>query len=216
MVIGLVEGDTVHVSLDGLVMCSPHGQPARSVGHLPIRQDALAASLVALDGEATSPAGFQEGIDTWRNANGGVFTMPLSEIVETIEWGMNTPTAVLDHLTRELRALRDDARIDAMMPLVMRAVRKQPSLVFLSHPESPNAPLFWQFEGRSPCVVVFTSTERADDFKRRHGLSSVLITPPNAEAAFEFLRTLRDDEGIEWASVNAGHAQNVPFYLDQL
>ena len=66
-------------------------------------------------------------------------------------------------------------------------------------------------------MVVFTKPERARAFAQQHGLErSTIITPPNAEAAFGFLRQIRANDGIEWASVNAGHPLGVPFYLDAL
>lgn len=210
VVIGPSEGDTIHISVDGLILCGPQGVIPR-VGHLPVARDALLESLVELDVSDVPFEGMHEGIKTWREAKGGVFTMPLAEILEGVEWGMNTPTAVLDHLVREMRR----TRLDAMIDMVMRCVKKQ-ELVFLRHPNDPRGPLYWQFEGRSLCVVAFTEPQRAHAFVTMHQLPSSVMTPPNADAAFDFLRQLRVNDGIEWASINAGHECNVPFYLDQL
>jgi hypothetical protein len=82
-------GAIVHISLWGMPAPIPQatdviGSPL-VVGHLPITAEALLASVdMRIDEQPPANLGFDEGYDTWRRANGGVFTLTVPEIVETI------------------------------------------------------------------------------------------------------------------------------------
>jgi len=65
-----------HLSLSGLGV---------SLGHLPVGRETLDASVTALadagDADFPDPS---EGIETWRRDEGGVFTIPLADIVQAL------------------------------------------------------------------------------------------------------------------------------------
>jgi hypothetical protein len=93
--VGAVEdnGQTVHISLWGqpIAEAGPLGSPL-TAGHLPISAEALGRSIDALVDEAPPPdLTFAEGYEHWREAQGGVFTLTVHEIVlvmvETIAGG---------------------------------------------------------------------------------------------------------------------------------
>jgi len=81
----------VHVQLSGLSVRNPDAPSGRSslVRHLPIAAEQLAASVVELVSAGGMLVGFDEGYNAWRGAyeagRGGIFTLPLAEIVESME-----------------------------------------------------------------------------------------------------------------------------------
>jgi hypothetical protein len=93
--IGLVEdgGQTIHISLWGQPIDDASGLGSPLVaGHLPISADALRRSVDRVANEAPpEDLPFQEGYQTWKDAEGGVFTITVAEIVslmtETIARG---------------------------------------------------------------------------------------------------------------------------------
>jgi hypothetical protein len=93
--IGLVEdgGQTIHISLWGQPIDDASGLGSPLVaGHLPISADALRRSVDRVVNEAPPEnLRFQEGYDTWKEAEGGVFTISVHDIVsvmvETIAGG---------------------------------------------------------------------------------------------------------------------------------
>lgn len=93
--VGLVEdsGQTIHISLWGQPLDDASGLASPLVaGHLPISADALRRSVDRVVNEAPpEDLRFQEGYQTWKEAQGGVFTITVAEIVsvmtETIAGG---------------------------------------------------------------------------------------------------------------------------------
>ena len=81
-----------HVSVIGIRMANPQMSPV--LPHMPVSRETLDASVTQ---QASGSAGFpplamvDEGIATWRAAQGGIFTISLAEIV-----------TFLDERTREL------------------------------------------------------------------------------------------------------------------
>jgi hypothetical protein len=76
-------GPIYHISVVGVHL---FGQPAASaIAHLPVSRSVLDESVTRL---VTSDAAFpdaDEGIASWREAKGGVFTIPVDEIVMTVD-----------------------------------------------------------------------------------------------------------------------------------
>ena len=76
-------GPIYHISVVGVHL---FGQSAASaIAHLPVSRSVLDESVTRL---VTSNAEFpdvEEGIASWREANGGVFTIPVDEIVMTVD-----------------------------------------------------------------------------------------------------------------------------------
>lgn len=71
-----------HISLIGIHL---KGVPADKLPHLPVSRATLDASVTRL---STSTAEFpepDEGIKMWRDANGGVFTVPIAEIMAFVQ-----------------------------------------------------------------------------------------------------------------------------------
>lgn len=86
VVIGRLEtieglGPVVHISVSGI---PAEYLPAGVVGHLPYRADALLDSLDQLTGRGTVQPEFGNGIAHWRNAQGGVFSGSLAEIITVL------------------------------------------------------------------------------------------------------------------------------------
>jgi len=99
MIVGRVEqsarGDVfVHVQLDGLNILNHQAPSGRStvIQHLPIAEAHLAASVLELIAEDGAVSDFEEGYAMWREAysagQGGVFTLPLADIVDVMEQTM--------------------------------------------------------------------------------------------------------------------------------
>ena len=100
VIIGRIEriegiGKVVHVKLTDLKLMSPAapGSVATIMFHAPVREDWLAASVVELTTERGDLAGFAEGYGKWlaayRTGEAGVFTVPLSDVVATMEQALN-------------------------------------------------------------------------------------------------------------------------------
>jgi hypothetical protein len=101
MIVGRVEqsarGDVfVHVQLNGLNILNPHAPSGRStlIQHLPMAEAPLEASVVELVAEDGAVSDFEEGYLMWRESyaagQGGVFALPLAEIVDVMEQAMAT------------------------------------------------------------------------------------------------------------------------------
>jgi hypothetical protein len=90
ILIGRIEGSTIHISLWGVPAPFPEatdvvGSPLVA-SHLPITATALLESVDHIVADnPPSNLGFEEGYQTWRReANGGVFTLTVPQIVEVI------------------------------------------------------------------------------------------------------------------------------------
>jgi hypothetical protein len=56
-----------------------------TLGHLPVSRETLDASVTRLSESKAEFPDPSEGIAQWRSANGGVFTIPLGQIVDVVE-----------------------------------------------------------------------------------------------------------------------------------
>ena len=88
-------GTIVHVAVSGLHMknhLAPGGE-ATVVGHLPLAQSALDASVVVLVGSGAALPDYRKGYEIWKDAfehgKGGIFTLPVSEIITAMETTVN-------------------------------------------------------------------------------------------------------------------------------
>ena len=70
----------VHISMIGVAI---PGQPdPLEIGHLPVSRETLDASVTQqIESEAVFPD-YREGVQIWKDAEGGVFTITLAEIAE--------------------------------------------------------------------------------------------------------------------------------------
>jgi len=85
-------GTVVHVKLTGLQLKGPQGV-ATVVFHAPVAEAQLSASVTELTDERGDLEGFAEGYAMWRSAyrtgEAGIFTIPLSEIVASMEQALS-------------------------------------------------------------------------------------------------------------------------------
>jgi hypothetical protein len=76
----------VHIAIEALKLKNPRaGKVSERIGHSPISEKALAASVTKRLAENVPLPDFEEGYASWKAAHGGVFTIPIAEIVATIE-----------------------------------------------------------------------------------------------------------------------------------
>ena len=76
-------GHIYHVSILGIHVRG--GDEPVDIQHAPVSRETLDASVVRLsDGKPVLPD-YQEGLKYWREAEGGVFTIPVAEIVDLID-----------------------------------------------------------------------------------------------------------------------------------
>jgi hypothetical protein len=77
-----------HISLIGLHIAGLKGGEAQ---HLPVSKATLDASVTRLSASTAAFPDPSEGIALWRQAKGGVFTIPVAEIVGVIEQSAQKP-----------------------------------------------------------------------------------------------------------------------------
>lgn len=78
------ELEAVHVSLIG-VSAPPGIRFNGVIGHLPFERSALENSLGTLVGtDGVMTATFEEGYADWQAANGGLFELPVAEVIDVI------------------------------------------------------------------------------------------------------------------------------------
>lgn len=88
-------GPIFHISLSGLKIKNPRASSGFSdrLPHSPVSQQTLDRSVVALIGNAAPDPAYLEGHATWKKAfdagQGGIFTITVAEIVDTIEQAIN-------------------------------------------------------------------------------------------------------------------------------
>lgn len=208
-----IEGETVHVALAGLRLWSPTGDEGGTIGHLPIAPSVLRESLGERLERGVAPSvTFEDGYGQWAEARGGTFTLPLVDVVGVVESSIAPPDALLD---RWVGLLRTEPQ-EALVPFAYRAVLALPTLHFLSDPDRPDAPLFWRFEGRDPCVPVFSDPSRASAFLESAALGSTGFASLATQKAVPWMLEGLAAEGIAYASVNAGTPLDLPLYFDVL
>ena len=84
-------GNIIHVSINGLKINNPQveGGINEHVPHMPFSEDAIENCVVELIEEGVELPSFEQGYNEWRNAAGGVFTIPVSEAIGIIELALN-------------------------------------------------------------------------------------------------------------------------------
>jgi len=208
-----LEGETVHVALSGLRLWSATGDEGTTIGHLPIARSALRASVSERLERGVAPSStFEDGYAQWSEARGGTFSLPLVDVIGIVESSLAPPSALLD---RWVGLLRTEPQ-EALVTFAYRAVLALPTLHFLSDPDRPNAPLFWRFDGRDPCVPVFSDPARASVFVESAALGTPELVSLPTEKAVAWMLDGLAAEGIAYASVNTGTALDLPLYFDVL
>lgn len=77
----------VHVSLSNLQLKNPQTATGfqEEMPHLPMDEATLRACVVELIEENASLPDYEAGYNQWKEAQGGVWTLPLAEIIDAIE-----------------------------------------------------------------------------------------------------------------------------------
>lgn len=81
------EGTIVHISVFGVdVPESAYGPATRiTIAHLPFARSSLAHSVLSLiSTDATPAAAFEDGYAQWKQAKGGIFTLSVKEVIDTL------------------------------------------------------------------------------------------------------------------------------------
>ncbi len=85
------DSKVVHIKIVGVKIRNRHAPDGfvTEMGHAPILESALAGSVTEKDDDQGDLSGLQEGYETWleayREGKGGVFSIPVDEIVAVIE-----------------------------------------------------------------------------------------------------------------------------------
>ena len=79
-------GRVVHGSISGFGRVEVRGQSITpDAGHIPFEEDAVRRSVLELKGAGAKPtATFEQGYAQWRAANGGAFTLTISEAIKSL------------------------------------------------------------------------------------------------------------------------------------
>jgi hypothetical protein len=92
LVVGAIEdhpemGRIVHIAVSNVRVRNPHANGGYStvIGHIPMSDAALRNSVTELLASGQNVDQVAEGIKSWREAHGGVFTVSVSEAVQYIE-----------------------------------------------------------------------------------------------------------------------------------
>jgi hypothetical protein len=88
-------GTIVHIRVEGLALKSPKAPDgvSRAIGHLPLSEQALRESVLALESTGETPSNYLEGYKIWKAAfdagEGGIFTISVANCVELMERSLN-------------------------------------------------------------------------------------------------------------------------------
>jgi hypothetical protein len=92
LVVGSIEtdsnmGDIVHITVKNVQVTNPNAEGgfATHIGHIPMSIKSLEDSVIKKLSDDEQADGIAEGIEAWREAKGGVFTISVSEAVQYIE-----------------------------------------------------------------------------------------------------------------------------------
>jgi len=100
LVIGRLErhptfGEIAHISIFGLRIKTPQRPDGvtSTLGHIPISVESLRSSLLELKGSGSPDENFEQGYAIWsdvvKDGEGGVFSIPVREIVWYVEQTLN-------------------------------------------------------------------------------------------------------------------------------
>ena len=92
VVIGRIEPLQHHVVVHVSIIDIPNMDKLTAIDHMPFDQPSLATSLDQLLGTGAAPApNFETGYKQWRDANGGFFTISVSEAIKVVFEAVNKP-----------------------------------------------------------------------------------------------------------------------------
>jgi hypothetical protein len=84
-------GEVFHISVSSVAVKNPHSPSGKTTDlpHFPVSRKTLDDSVIAVVGHAEPNPAFEQGYAEWKRANGGVFTISVSAIVDTVEKMVN-------------------------------------------------------------------------------------------------------------------------------
>ena len=82
-------GTIYHVSVIGIHMANPAITPV--IAHTPVAASTLDASVTSIARDPGTFPDASEGIAEWRAASGGVFTIPIAELVDLMDKASRSP-----------------------------------------------------------------------------------------------------------------------------
>ncbi len=92
LIIGAIEnhpemGEIFHISVNKVKVINPRAEEglATEISHLPVSKESLMNSVLNKVADSKFDKNVEEGINTWREANGGVFSITVAEAIEYIE-----------------------------------------------------------------------------------------------------------------------------------
>jgi hypothetical protein len=91
----LDHGGIIHVWIEGVALKSPHVRTGivNTVGHMPLSDEALSGSVLALVSSDVPLPSYQEGYAKWRAAfdegKAGVWTISVAECLQGLEEALN-------------------------------------------------------------------------------------------------------------------------------
>ena len=98
VVIGLIQDDPklgriIHIAVRAVNIRNSRvpGGVMTQVGHLPMSEAALAASVTQLKGIVAPPESVSVGVKEWERAKGGVFTISVAQAVNYVEQVLGGP-----------------------------------------------------------------------------------------------------------------------------
>jgi hypothetical protein len=84
-------GVIVHVRVDGIRLKNCSGGPSpTTIGHAPFTKDALDRSVTKLIEQRHALPDYEQGYNSWREACGGVYTIPLADMLNADEATFNS------------------------------------------------------------------------------------------------------------------------------
>lgn len=203
LLVGRIEGDVIHIAVES----------TPPIQHMPFSRLALQGSLMEKIAEGVPiPSSFEEGYSQWKSAQGGVFEIPVGDAVSAVHSILDDE---FDELVRLMREQRSQAKIDELYERLFQL----DMWYFLGRPEEPEVPVIWDFpdgHNPSPCILAFTSTQRATVGAQEIDLpEAALISAPTLQAIAWLRGPLSQNEGLTWACFNLG-SRNFPLYFDMM
>lgn len=209
--------DVVHVVVDNV--SSPTCDEPVRIGHMPFADEAIRSSVIELVEEGVRiHDDFKGGVAHWRQANGGVFTIAVSEAVDAVIGTVGSAGAERDPFDELVAEMRN--RVNPHM--IERVYDKLFALrdwVFIEDSAGVGGVATWVFPdgpNKTPAVLGFTSRAKAAETARRLGLCDEAGSVSLVSRTVEEVLTLIDQPsfGAEWFCFNLAH-EEFPLYAHQ-
>jgi hypothetical protein len=86
-------GTIIHIRIDGITVKNCSGGPTlHTIEHSPFSKDAIDRSVLEIVGQKQNLPDYKNGYLDWRTHCGGVYTIPVAEVVAADEQALNSGT----------------------------------------------------------------------------------------------------------------------------